>query len=637
MMNFKEKVAAVLQKLGLSNRQAGQELTTEEAENLASTYLADYGTEISADAAEWKKTEDMAEAYKMICEAVAMATEEEEEEKKESEENEDEDEEEEPASAQASNIVTKIQKMIADTAKMAAQARQDTPAATVAGNLEIAGRAHTSTHLFGIEHPMFSMEKRWNRVARFGKQLEDPSDSDAQSFLSEFKGYASSFASRYNELYKLGVINVGKLGQIDYSSLKDAGLGEQFVVRRQDALIARIVALPSLDGIFPRRSNIQDKELLTNAFFGDFSQAYQAGEVSKGAVTLDPEMAHVDDAMFKYCIESFKWMEKQYIGYLNTSGSDPIKWNMIEWLILNVSTKLQQERNWRVINGYRVEPVKGANGHFNFAADGLIHTLLRYVEENKVAPFTEPEVNDYTSANIGDVMEELVEKVSAIIPNSHEYVLYANKKHEPWFKSWYNAKYGGNADYSGVQNRVPNHDNLIVWVPNMGNLKLMFMTIPGNILQLENVPGEMNKISFEQRLESVWAYSVWKEGVSAVFAGKKYASAAELEASGRENQMIFMNMPAAAVAADATTLNASEGPIFTTAANTGATAITDITGAKEGVVYVIQCGDTTNASTVAKSDKFADITAEWTPTAVGDYLKVYFDGTKFVEVARKVS
>lgn len=635
-MNFKEKLAKLLQKLGLQEKASRKELTPEDAERIAKGWKEEYGTDFSAESAEWRETEAQAAAYREILAAVNEMTDEDAPEG--NEDGEDGDDGDGTPSASAEKVVKTINGLNRQVRELASRARSDSPEDTVRHSVNVFGRAHTATHIFGIEHPMFAMDRRWNRITRYGRQLEDPTEEDKEAFMDEFRKYSRSLSKRYAELYQMGVITPGKLGEVNYSSLKDAGLGEQFLVRRQDALIARIIMIPTLDHIFPRRSNIQDGELLTNAFFGEFSQAYQAGEVSKGSVQLEPELAKVHDAMFKYLFESLKWIETQYIGYLNTSGSDPVKWNMIEWLILNISTKLQQERNYRVINGYRIEPVKGEIAHANFAAFGVIHRLYSYVEGRKVLPFTDEEVNDYTSANIGDVFEEFVEKVAAVVDNLQDFALYANKKHEPWFKAWYNSKYGGNADYSGVQNRVTNYDVPIIWVPNMGNTKLMWMTLPGNIMQLENVPGEMTKMTFEQRLESVWAYSVWKEGVGAAFAGKKFDDDETFKGSDRENQLIYMNMPVVKLAADATTADAAKGPLFETSSeNTGAKALTDITGAKRGVVYIIRSGGGSNATTVAKSGKFDGLTAAWEPKAAGDFLKVYWDGEKFVEVERKVT
>lgn len=91
------------------------------------------------------------------------------------------------------------------------------------------------------------------------------------------------------------------------------------------------------------------------------------------------------------------------------------------------------------------------------------------------------------------------------------------------------------------------------------------------------------------------------------------------------------------MAADATTMDASKGFWQVTTANTAAKAITDITNAKAGVAYIIECGDTDNATTIAKTGKFADITAAYTPTKVGDYIMVILNSKgNFLELERQV-
>ena len=65
--------------------------------------------------------------------------------------------------------------------------------------------------------------------------------------------------------------------------------------------------------------------------------------------------------------------------------------------------------------------------------------------------------------------------------------------------------------------------------------------------------------------------------------------------------------------------------------------MTDIIGAKKGVVYLIECGDITNATTIAQSDKFATITSAYSPTKVGDYIMVTLNSSgTFIELERCV-
>lgn len=651
-MTIRKQINGLLAKLGFTDKvKAG--LSDEELQQVTSEYKALYNTDLKEDLAKMKDDEEKAAAFTAIKEALkGVAAEEEtgeDEEPKSSNPNEDPDkEEEEQPSAEAAEVVKQINKVLSDNKalkeeneKMARQAQEDKPEAMVRPSRALAGMT-TATHLFGIEHDMFSLNKVWNRITAKGSYLTE--SYNAKKVMKDLEvavcDYGQDIATRIAQLHSMGMLNVVALtteGSIDYSGLSDAELGDQYVVRRMDALIAQIMLLPGLTHIFPMRSNIQDKELLTNAFFGEFSQSFQAGEISKGSMELYPEVAQVHEVMFKYLFESFKWIEKTYLGYLNTSGSDPVKWNLIEWMILQIAKGLKNEQNSRLILGHRIEPVQGKNASYLFAANGLVHTLFNYVSENKLLPLDDAVYNNYTKANIGDAMEAFVEDVADVYPlEVKNLCLYINAKHKPWYKAWYRSKYGRDLDFTGVQLTLEEHEVPIEFIPNMGNLKLMLLAQPGNFQTLEDKPGEMFKVAFEQHLEAVWSWSNWKEGISATFVGKPFKNRAALVANNYTNQVVFMNYPVTDIAADATSVDGRKEFLFRTGENSKATAITDITNAKAGVVYRIECGSITNATTIAKADKFADLTDVWNPTAVGDWIKVYYDATtqKFVEVAR---
>ncbi len=84
----------------------------------------------------------------------------------------------------------------------------------------------------------------------------------------------------------------------------------------------------------------------------------------------------------------------------------------------------------------------------------------------------------------------------------------------------------------------------------------------------------------------------------------------------------------------ATTADASLGKHFVTVANTAATAFTDILNAVDGDVYVIEGGSDTNSTTIAATGAFSRITAAMT-LAKGSWIKVKFNGLKFVELERQ--
>jgi len=508
----------------------------------------------------------------------------------------------------------------------------------------------TEKHLFGIEHPFFGLEKPWNRIAATRKDLAALAsigimgnsnwENYKSDFKVEFRKYAQSFSERFKQLqaeHKLENLKFNA-SSLDFTGFDGTGWGELYLVRRQDALIAYFRSLPSIRNIFPVIYGIQDKMEMTNSFLDDLGQSYQSGKVFKGANYFQPMLAEVFDAMFKFKFTDLKNLEKEYIGYLNREGSDPIKWTMIEWIMARNLEKLNSEWNYRRINGFRVEPTIGTAGHYLHASNGLKRQLQKYVEDFRLARFTE--ITTYTSSTILTAVEAFAKKLNEILPSLQGYALYLNEKHVPWYLAAFRTAYGAQFDFSGAKMAVMNYPDLqLIPVPNMGNSCLIFATMPGNIELYENVAGEMANFYFQQDMEELMVASWWKEGVGGYKVGKKFDSAVLLAADNFQNQYIFLNDPTVTLAANATTCDATKGEEFITVANGGATAITDITGAEEGKVYTIVIGHITNASNIAKSAKFSELDSAWTPTAVGDFLKVFYTKStgKFTEVSRLVT
>ncbi len=84
---------------------------------------------------------------------------------------------------------------------------------------------------------------------------------------------------------------------------------------------------------------------------------------------------------------------------------------------------------------------------------------------------------------------------------------------------------------------------------------------------------------------------------------------------------------------DATTPSVQGATVFITAANTKATAITDLTDAVAGVVYTIHGAGAANASTIANGGNFV-LTAAMTLEAGAFIQLVKAADGKFYEVAR---
>lgn len=641
-MNFREKLGNVLQLLKLSDKATAKQLTSEDIVAIATRYQKEFQAnlreDMEADSAQQQQQmsqDEMNQLQSLLAGVVtppAVANNSAEKEEKSLNQPEATPE---GVIELARSVVKQNGELQNLVKQMSDQTAADAPSAVVRTpvTMRINGPGTTEKHLFGIEAPMFDMSKRWNKIT------ENPDysstnieDGEEKAFFQEVAVFSKSLARRYEYLNKNHLLDPVKLAagefSTDLSGVDDAKVGDQYVIRRQDALIAHVLKKRELTQFFPVRYGVQDHDLVFNTFFDEVSQGWQEGEVWKGGMKLENEMGHVDDAMIKMKFGPMKKLERMYIGYLNKEGSDPIKWSLIEYCIVNTLETAQVEQNKRRIRGIYATPEKGVPSHFLNASTGLIYTLIRYHHENKILLHDDVTYRSYTKENMVDAVKEfvadIIEKCTEDM-DLDQHVIYLNNLHQTWWKEGCRARYGKDLDFTGPDsylNVVPDTTLHIKWLPYLGQSCLMFLDIPGNIQFLEYIPGEMMAFKAKDDMEMVKCWSTWKEGTAAAFLGRRFKTHEELVENNYEWQQIFMNKPSVDVAVDATVIDAKQGFWQVTSENTKATAITDIKNAKAGVGYLIECGSKTNASTISKSGKFADITANYTPTKEGDYILV---------------
>lgn len=667
-MNFRERLQTVLEKLGLTAKAKQNALTDEEWKQIVDSYKREYQTTIQKDLAaeqgaqegqdEPVLTQEQLNQLQTVLQGIVAPA----------QSASDEGTQAQPQNASADSVMALANQVGNLVRALGEHAAPDQPAQTLTASIvSYVGNADRTQFLFGIDHPMFSMSQRWNKIAAnpasapsFGSWDEE---TDGAAFRKEAVKFSRSLQKRYAYLHENGMLDAKRLATGEFSTNYDgvtgANVGNQYVVLRQDALIARVLQRRKLTQWFPVRYGIQDHDLVFNAFFAEVSQAYQQGEIWKGDMKIENEMGHVDDAMIKMKFGPMKELERMYIGYLNREGSDPIKWSMIEFCILNSLETAQVEQNKRRMRGIYVKPETGVAGSYLNASTGIVYTLLRYIHENKILPHADSDYASYTQSTFLAAVQAFVADVTASCSEDMDldrHVLYLNKTHQPWWIKNVRSAYGKDIDFRGPDsylNVVPDTNVRIIWLPYLGKMPLMFMDIPGNLQFLEYVPGEMLSIKVKEDMELVKAWSTWKEGCAAAFVGRRFDSAAALAANNYEWQQIFINKPVVKLAKDAVKPDADNGIWFQTIANDGtevttgegaqavtttvAPAITDIDNAKAGVAYIIECGSTTNATTIAKSGKFANIKSAWEPSAVGDYIMVILNSEgKFLELERQV-
>ncbi len=632
-MNFKEKFMSVLELLHLKQKFDDKKpFTVEEFNSIVAEYGKKYQTalkdDLKAEEKAKKSDEQQAEMQAMlnsIQQVVATIN-----PASESTEQPQQD-------ATLASILESLNGIRADFKALGERPETDLPEQTVTVSpVSINGFGNTPQYLFGVEHPMFSMEKRWNKIAANPRAASALPEVDEQVDGVEFHkaacAYAKTLKERYQFLQENKMLDARALSEgkyaTNYGGVDNAGLGNQFVVLRQDAIIARVLEKRDLTQFFPVQYGIQDRGLIFNAFFDEVSQAYQSGETFKGGMKIENQMGYVDDSMIKIEWGPMKELERKYIGYLNKEGSDPIKWTMIEYQLLNTLLNAQAEQSKRRMRGIYVKPEKGVAGSYNNAGTGLLYTLLRYVHQYDIKPHADAAYRSYTPATMLSAVQEFVADVTASVTEDMEldkHCLYLNRNHQSWWIKNVRSTYGKDTDFAGPMgalNIVPDTTVKIIWLPYLGQLPFMMMHEPGNILFLEYLPGEMLAVKMQEQMEQVRAWSTWKEGCSATFTGRRFSTKKEMDDNHYEWQQIFINLFAATIVDK---VDGAQGFWHVTGETTTKDTYTDIANAKAGVAYCIEAGVATHLPKVEKSGKFANIKSAFTATAIGDYLMVILD------------
>lgn len=648
-MNFKEKLKSVLELLQLGKKFEDKTLSQEEFNSIVAEYQKKYQTtlndDLAAEQAAKQTAKQAAEFQQMLntIQSVIKGVD------PASKENENPEEEQPQSNATLEGILESLNGMRADFQALAKKPEEDKPTQTITVSpVSINGFGNTPKYLFGVEHPMFSMQDRWNKIAanpRAAAALPEVDEQvDGVAFYKAAYGFAKSLKARYqylqeNKLLDAPALAAGKYAT-NYEGVDKAGVGDQFIVLRQDALIARVLQLRDMTQYFPVAYGYQDRGLVFNAFFDEVSQAYQTGEVFKGGMKIENHMGYVDDAMIKMEWGPMKELERKYIGYLNKEGSDPIKWTMIEYQLLNTLTTAQVEQNKRRMRGIYVKPEAGVAGSYLNAGTGILYTLLRYVHQYDIKPHVDEDYRSYTQATMLAAVQEFLADVRSTVTEDmdiDQHVIYLNKNHQGWWIKNVRTTYGKDTDFTGPMgalNVVPDTTTHIIWLPYLGQLPFMMLHQPGNLQFLEYIPGEMLAMKMQEQMEQVRAWSTWKEGCSASFTGRRFDSRDTMDKNAYEWQQIFINLFAATIKDK---VDGNDGFWQVTGATTTADTITDIVNAKNGVAYCIEAGVAEHLPTIAKSGKFAKISDAFTATKVGDYIMVIIGGDgNFRELERCV-
>lgn len=208
-MNFKEKLTKVLQKLNLMDKAKKGTLTHEEWQTIVNSYQEEFKVtlqdDLEAEQASHVQpvmTQEQMDRIQGILDGIVnpQAT----------------NQGNSNSVATAESIIQLAQSVDSLVNQMANHAQEDVPTQVLtASTVTYTGNADRARFLFGIDSPMFSMDKRWNKIAAnpaaaasFGSWDEDTEGAD---FRRQTVTFSRSLQQRYMYLHANNMLDVKRL------------------------------------------------------------------------------------------------------------------------------------------------------------------------------------------------------------------------------------------------------------------------------------------------------------------------------------------------------------------------------------------------------------------------------------------
>ncbi len=449
-------------------------------------------------------------------------------------------------------------------------------------------------------------------------------------------GYAYDKADerRPHNMRALGMPVVEGTSSLDLTTLI-SDLGDYSRRRRED-LISFMRENNLLDRIFPFISGVNDMDVFTNLFLGEFTQAAQKAWTPKGTFKIQPEMVRIFPIKIDHTFDDLKVLETTWLSDLNKEGSSAYKMSFVGYLLKQMLLKAAQEDAIAAVKGVYIAPTPGVAGSYLNRMNGLLKYLRDKITELKLIPFTG--LGEWNENNILDYERQMIALIPEQWRDAPNMGLYASMKYMEARYALKKKLEGQNTIYDPNKSTVDGYENIrLIAVPHMGESKRVFITPIGNIRQLEFIPNENKFVEIEKEKRVVNAFVDYKRGIQALAVGRKWAPE---ETPNHDQQLIWCNdvdLPSSVfikMIADDTTPSVKEHTSLESVDNTQATAITDIDDLPVGGTCILKCGSNTNAITIAQAGNFANITAAWNP-AVGDTITLYRRGASdIIDLAR---
>lgn len=493
-----------------------------------------------------------------------------------------------------------------------------------AGAVVIAVKGSTnSTHLFDANKFAFKNESERQLVAEIMALDENRVwNQKAHQALLQMQGVSYAIPT----------------AEIEYGQLA-TDFNKYWKLIRQDIRTLPYVT-SAFDTLIPIMSGISDKAVGFNLFLDELTQAYQSNFVEKGAFRFEPETQTVRDVEVAYEFKNLKELERNWIGVITGANmtSSPIKLSFVAYLAEHMIKKIIMERDTRTANGRYKAPVPGVPGKAINGADGVYEVLNDKIAELKVRTF---KLGVITDSNIHLKLRTAAEMVPKKYRDSLQLDFWVPQGFIRKYNDALNVSYGPSRPNRADIDHIDGFKNMkLKEIPYSDGRMRIFITLPGNVTRLENLPGEaFSGMRMKEEIKSIKMNSVWKEGAMFHLAGPKAASEAALEARDYDQQAIWCNEIDfdpdyfIEIEKDDATPSVADHTSLISVENTNLVTITNIDDAPVGKEIRIKAGFN-NSIQITNTNNFSLLPTPWVPTQ-GDIivLKKRTDG-KFIELQR---
>ena len=286
-----------------------------------------------------------------------------------------------------------------------------------------------------------------------------------------------------------------------------------FHKKKYNDIVSKALEVNEIRKYFPVMTAVKDEVVITEADVNELAQGYQIQWTPKGVLKLTPEILKL--RYFKVDKEIDPNQLRQTWEADRIPGAKAEEYPLVKYFFDKMLKRALLDSNVALIKGTYSAITTGVAGSSNDMVDGLLEYIAQQITATKITPET---LGAITKANIGDKIETLM----LSIPEEYRerpLKVYMSKLMKRDYFFWYRENFALNTDYKGWSGKIDGTEAEIVGLPYMGASQRIIVTLPDNIILLENKPSEQYNFTIEREKRMINFLMDWAGGIGAKIVG----------------------------------------------------------------------------------------------------------------------